>query len=84
MNPIIFVPFVKHRLSSSVCFNELCHGCTEKWSYTAGLHHLTGKDLLIKHIVTAIEICGMRLFLVPKCLTIIKTFWCLPRDSLVP
>ena len=24
MNSIIFLPFVKHRLSSSVCFNELC------------------------------------------------------------
>ena len=34
-----------------------------------GLHHLAGKDLLIKHIVTAIEICGIWLFLVQKCLS---------------
>ena len=30
------------------------------------MHHLAGKNLLIKNIVTAIEICGMQLFLVQK------------------
>jgi len=42
------------------------------------MHHLAGKDLLIENIVTAIEICGMQLFLVQKRFSMIKTFWCLP------
>jgi len=82
MNPIIFVPFLKHPPlcvsinSAMVAFNKLA---TQQ-----DLHHLAGKDLLTKHIVTAIEICGMQLFIVQKRFNVIKTFLCLPHDSLVP